>query len=81
MVGSYLPSDRVFARIEKVIKRKEVISQPEEYIDIFKDHGTVISLNNIVKDWKSASSLIIKPPGQWHLQKCSGPTFGNYQKR
>lgn len=32
---SYLPPDRVFAGIEKVIRKESVIIKPEEYTEIF----------------------------------------------
>lgn len=69
MVGhSFLPSDRVFARIEKDIRKHEVIALPQDYVDIFSQHGTPIALHNKVYDWKSACQNIIKQPGSWHFQ-------------
>lgn len=65
---SFLPSDRVFARIEKRIKNYDVIIDPVEYDTIFSDCGTVIPLGGKVFDWKSSVQDVIRPPGQWHFQ-------------
>ncbi|VEN36138.1 unnamed protein product [Callosobruchus maculatus] len=69
MVGhSFLPSDRVFARIEKDIKKHEVLVLPQDYVNIFAEHGTPINLEDKVFDWKSACQNVIKQPGNWHFQ-------------
>lgn len=67
---SYIPPDRVFARIEKIIRKTEEIVEPDEYLAIFKEHGTVIKLGQdvCIMDWKSAAQEILKPPGQWHFK-------------
>lgn len=55
----------------KGYKKKEIITNPEEYLEIFKQHGTVFKLGSEdvpAQDWKSASLKNIKPPGQWHFQ-------------
>ncbi|CAH1986965.1 unnamed protein product [Acanthoscelides obtectus] len=67
---SFIPPDRVFARIEKVIKKKETIVSPDEFRNIFKDRGTVFILGKDVKvyDWKKDSQNSIKPPAQWHFR-------------
>lgn len=41
---SFLPADRVFANIEKRIKRKDVITRPDEYTNLFTDFGTYYSI-------------------------------------
>nr|XP_024218186.1 uncharacterized protein LOC112211192 [Halyomorpha halys] len=69
MVGhSFLPPDRVFGRIEKEIKAKNVVVEPSQYVNIFKNQGTPISLAGKVANWKSALSKILRPPGQWHFK-------------
>lgn len=69
MVGhSFLPPDRVFARIEKTIRKKEVIVNPADYLQIFAEHGTVIPMSNLVHDWKSEAEKCLKKPGQWHFK-------------
>lgn len=69
MVGhSFLPPDRVFARIEKNIRKKEVIADPIDYVKVFAEHGTVISLKGLVRDWKSIAEIILKKPGHWHFK-------------
>lgn len=45
---SFLPADRVFGRIEKDIKRHDVITTVEEYCDIYSRHGKILLLE---KDW------------------------------
>lgn len=50
---SFIPPDRVFGLIEKEIKHMENIVQPEEYIEVYKNYGTVILFDNVM-DWKSA---------------------------
>lgn len=42
MVGhSFLPLDRVFGLIEKKLRKKDTILQPEQYEQILAEHGTV----------------------------------------
>lgn len=65
---SFLPSDRVFARIEKAVKDKNIIVNPNEYSDIFKQFGTVRPLAGKVFNWKDRCSEIFKAPGRWHFK-------------
>lgn len=67
---SYMPPDRVFGRIEKTIKRKETIIQPEEYHKIFSEYGTITKPENGLRffDWKSEVEKVFKKPGDWHFQ-------------
>lgn len=46
---SYMPPDRVFGRIEKVLRKREKIVSPVEYHELMGEHGTVKVLN---RDWK-----------------------------
>lgn len=64
---SYLPSDRVFGQIEKLIKRQENIICPNDYTDIIKKFAKVLKVGEhcTVYDWRKKSGEIIKPPGQW----------------
>lgn len=66
---SFCPPDRVFARIEKIIK-KDIIVSPEEFLEILNYHGTVFTLGRdvTVYDWKKDSQTAIKPPAQWHVR-------------
>lgn len=71
MVGhSFLPPDRVFGFIERDLKKLEVIVRPEEFVDIFKNYGTVEQLGSdcLVYDWKSECKIIMKPPQSWHFK-------------
>lgn len=67
---SYIPPDRLFGQIEKVIKRKPEITSPEQYVEIIRNWGSVYKLgvDVPVKDWKSKVQVIMKPPSQWHFK-------------
>lgn len=68
---SFIPPDRVFAVIERRIKRKEIIVNPDEYYNIFREYTTVYHLSQDeveVSDWKSATQGVFKAPGQWHFR-------------
>lgn len=66
---SYLPADRVFGNIEKGIKKLEVVTQPETYIERFSKNGSVSHLkqNCNVFNWKEHISDVLKPTGTWHF--------------
>lgn len=67
---SFMPPDRVFGHIEKVIKNKEVIVQPSEYLDIYTEYGKVIKLGYDcpVKDWKTYAKNTTKLPSKYHFK-------------
>lgn len=68
---SFIPPDRVFARIEKAVKSKESIVSPAEYIEIFEEFGTVVNLGGEscpVLDFKSEANNYCKLPGNWHFK-------------
>lgn len=67
---SYIPPDRVFGKIEKVLRKIEQIVEPSEYLNIFKQHGTVVELGKDVPvmDWKTASQEVLNPPARWHFK-------------
>lgn len=48
---SFLPVDRVFANIEKKIKKKDVITTPDDYTNLFSDFGTTVPLTGIGSVW------------------------------
>lgn len=66
---SFLPADRVFGNIEKAIKKLEVITQPETYLELFSKIATIIHLgqNCSVFNWKQTISGVFKPTGTWHF--------------
>lgn len=66
---SFLPPDRVFAKIEKEIKRLEVITSPDGYYEIFNNHGTVYYLGLDVKvyDWKKSTAEVLKTTSNMHF--------------
>lgn len=76
---SFLPPDRVFGRIEKKVRRRNVIVDPAEYIELFEEEGTVIRLGSDfpVQNWKHGVSQINKPPSGWHfrLHQCKRIIF------
>lgn len=56
----------VFGHIEREIKTRNVIVEPQEYRDIIANHSTVIRLgssNCQVLNVKAAVEEIFKPPG------------------
>lgn len=62
MMGhSFLPPPPVVRKNRKKYKKKEVIA---DHVKVFAEHGTVISLNGLVRDWKSIAEIILKKPGQ-----------------
>lgn len=67
---SFMPPDRVFGLIEKKVKARNRIVKPEEYRDIFSEHGTVILLgiDCNVYDWKAAAQNVLKTTSLWHFQ-------------
>ena len=68
---SYLPPDRVFGRIEKEVRRKEVIVKPEDYYLLFEEQGKLQKLGDgecVVSDWKSESSRVMKNTSSWHFK-------------
>lgn len=67
---SYIPPDRVFAQIEKEVRKHEVISGPQKYIEIISKFSTVNALGTDfeVFDWKTASQEVFKHVGSWHFR-------------
>lgn len=75
MVGhSFLPPDRVFGFNEKLLKKKNCIVSPNEYIDVYKQHATVIKLNTeaTIFDWMGTARNNLRPTSGYHfeLTKC-----------
>lgn len=67
---SYIPPDRVFAQIEKQLRKHEVVSGPQQYLNIISKFSTVNNLGTDVEvfDWKTAAQQVFKPVGNWHFQ-------------
>ncbi|XP_050310860.1 uncharacterized protein LOC126746594 [Anthonomus grandis grandis] len=66
---SFLPSDRVFGIIEKKLRKLSEITNPNTYIDIFKERGTVINLRDSgVKSWKEIAKEYLKGVQSWHFK-------------
>lgn len=66
---SFIPPDRVFGHIERDIRKKEIILEPEEYLNIFSHYGTVLKVGEDVqiRNWKEEAAKFVKSPGQWHF--------------
>ena len=59
---SYMPPDRVFGRMEKQLRRIEIITSPEEYYSIYEQHATVLKVGEVfpVLDYKGAAKTALK---------------------
>lgn len=60
---SYMPPDQVFGRIEKCLRKEEIIVSPHQYYDIFKKFTTVHVLNKdyVMYDIKNIVKTFMKP--------------------
>lgn len=71
---SFLPPDRVFARIEKELRKVESIVKPIEYLNVVEAHCTAINVASTVQvlDWKTAARDVFLPTTKWHVpfSKC-----------
>lgn len=68
---SFMPPDRVFAVIEKQIRKKDTIVQPNKYLDIFSNHATIIKLGSEhcpVYDWKLGVVGNQAKPEKWYFR-------------
>ncbi|KAM3961860.1 LOW QUALITY PROTEIN: UDP-glycosyltransferase UGT48C1 [Aphomia sociella] len=71
---SFIPPDRVFAYVEKEVRKVECTIRPEDYLEIIGTHSTVIRLGSDceVFNFKSSMGTVMKDVGSWHFQfkKC-----------
>lgn len=67
---SFLPADRVFASIEKKLRKLPVIIEPTEYETIYSEHSTVFRMGNDLKvyDWKNLVETYYKKTTSWHFR-------------
>ncbi len=67
---SFLLADRVFDMIEKEVKRKDMILNPAELLQIIKEFATVINVESDVKiyDFKGSTKSVIKNTNSWPVQ-------------
>jgi hypothetical protein len=68
---SYMPPDRVFAQIEKRIRKLETIVQPQEYIDIYREFASTVELgseNCPVFEFKTNLAQYLKTTSSWHFK-------------
>lgn len=68
---SYMPPDRVFGRVEKLIRKEEVISSPEGYYKILEKYGRVYKLGEKWKvfDYKGMADTYLKTTNKMGIQK------------
>lgn len=66
--GPLVYTPRVFAKIERELKKKEVIITPAQYVSVLEEHGSATKLSSIaVYDWKRSYESIIKPTTSWNF--------------
>lgn len=73
-VHSFLPPDRAFGKIEKVLKQSEVIQNPDEVYEIISNFSSVkiVGKDCSVLDFKSCVNNTFNLTNQWHfkISKC-----------
>lgn len=71
---SFLPPDRVFGRIEKLLKRMDTIIAPQTYHKVFKEQGSLYKLgvNCPILDWREAAKSALKSTASFpfKISKC-----------
>lgn len=68
---SFMAPNHVFSGIENVIKKKSVIADATEYLEILRKFGIVLKIGEgdvNVYDWKTSVNDIVKSPGAWHFK-------------
>ncbi|KAL4715282.1 hypothetical protein ACJJTC_010852 [Scirpophaga incertulas] len=67
---SFIPPDRVFAHVEKNVKKLESIIRPEDYLEIIGTYSTIVLMGSDceVLNFKSGMTTIMKDVGKWHFQ-------------
>lgn len=67
---SYMPPDRVFGRIEKKLRKMEVIKTPAQYQEFFEQEGTVYVYGDswAVYDYKSLATTALKNLNKLKMQ-------------
>lgn len=66
---SFLPSDRVFGRIERKLKKMPIITNPNTYIELFEENAVVLKLENChIRDWKKSVKECFKGVQSWHFK-------------
>lgn len=66
---SFMPPDRVFGLVEKTLRKKSEIINPEEYDEVIGTWSTIRKIDDwSIQDWKTESKSHLKPPGAWHFQ-------------
>ncbi|KAJ8888223.1 hypothetical protein PR048_007710 [Dryococelus australis] len=74
---SFLPPDRVFGNIKKVLRKIPVICDPTQYQNVFQKFGNVVQLGEQcdVKNWKEYARQVLKLPASWHFKFVSVKRF------
>nr|CAI5850893.1 unnamed protein product [Callosobruchus analis] len=67
---SFLPADRVFAFIEKDVKKLDTIVLPEKYYSIFRKYGTLkkLGVEWHAQNWKKEAGDVLKPTSSLHFK-------------
>lgn len=67
---SFIPPDRVFGKIEKVLKKQDTIISPDYYYDTFQETGIVKKLGTdwVAYDWKESCQRILKSTSSLHFK-------------
>ncbi len=68
---SYMPADRAFGRVEKILRKKETILLPAEYYEAFEEVGHVIKygIDWGVYDFKEVADQNIKKPPTFKISE------------
>lgn len=81
---SFLPPDRVFALIEKRIKKKDTIIEPETYYKVFQEYGTQqrLGIDWDVYDWKNEAKKVLKATNNlpFQIKSCKRIIFTKSKK-
>jgi hypothetical protein len=66
---SYMPPDRAFGRVEKMLNKVESINEPKEYFKIFSNVGQIreIGIDWNVYDLKTYAQNILKPKKPFNI--------------
>ena len=67
---SFIPPDRVFAQIEKVIRHRETLVTVNDFDEIVAEYSTICKVSEAVTvyDFKAVSQATCKAPAQLHFQ-------------
>lgn len=66
---SLMPADRQFGVIEKKLKKREVMTHPDEITEIIQESSSVVKLGSdcVVQNWRDAVRRVLKPTTSWSI--------------